>query len=426
MAAAARLGVRFVAMGEPDYPKTLQAIDTAPPLIALRGAAALLARPSVAIVGSRNASASGLTFAERLARQLGEAGYVVVSGLARGIDTRAHKASLETGTVAVLAGGHDRIYPSENEPLLNAILEQGGAVISEMPMGWEPRGRDFPRRNRIVSGLSYGVVVVEAARRSGSLITARFALEQGREVFAVPGSPLDPRAEGTNDLIRDGATLCAGVEHVTSVLEPLIAAGPRLDRSAEEPHHAVGSEELWDELDLPDIVRAPVRPVMPDDGGDEPAGERRSHSLPRTLAGRHRRSRAAIGASDPQRADGPAGAGDRRAPRAPWRQRGVADRSALSGLRRLSRPTERPGSPPAAPCREDRPEGRASPAGRGRRAQPRIPQHIAPSPPGTSAARGRPASCAASRLLGRRDGEGSARGFRHRGRRCLFVAITPR
>ena len=142
-------------------------------------------------------------------------------------------------------------------------------MISEMPMGWEPRGRDFPRRNRIVSGLSYGVVVVEAARRSGSLITARFALEQGREVFAVPGSPLDPRAEGTNDLIRDGATLCAGVEHVTSVLEPLIAAGPRLDRGAEEPHHAVGSEELWDELDLPDIVRAPVRPVMPDDGGDE-------------------------------------------------------------------------------------------------------------------------------------------------------------
>ena len=131
------------------------------------------------------------------------------------------RRALATGTVAVLAGGHDRIYPPENEPLLDAIVEKGGAVISEMPMGWEPRGRDFPRRNRIVSGLSYGVVVVEAARRSGSLITARFALEQGREVFAVPGSPLDPRAEGTNDLIRDGATLCAGVEHVTSVLEPL-------------------------------------------------------------------------------------------------------------------------------------------------------------------------------------------------------------
>jgi DNA processing protein len=269
MAAAARLGVRFIAMGEPDYPKTLQAIDTAPPLIALRGSSDVLAKPSVAIVGSRNASASGLTFAERLSRQLGEAGYVVVSGLARGIDTRAHKATLETGTVAVLAGGHDRIYPSQNEPLLQAIVEQGGAVVSEMPMGWEPRGRDFPRRNRIVSGLSYGVVVVEAARRSGSLITARFALEQGREVFAVPGSPLDPRAEGTNDLIREGATLCAGIEHVTSVLEPLIASGPRLDRGAEEPHHALGSEELWDELDLPDVARAPVSTVMPDSGADE-------------------------------------------------------------------------------------------------------------------------------------------------------------
>lgn len=269
MVAAARLGVRFIAMGEADYPKTLQAIDTAPPLIALRGSADLLARPSVAIVGSRNASASGLTFAERLSRQLGEAGYVVVSGLARGVDTKAHKATLETGTVAVLAGGQDRVYPAQNEPLLQAIVEQGGAVISEMPMDWEPRGRDFPRRNRIVSGLSYGVVVVEAARRSGSLITARFALEQGREVFAVPGSPLDPRAEGTNDLIREGATLCAGVEHVTSVLEPLIASGSRLDRSAEEPHSTLGSEELWDELDLPDIVRAPVRPVMPETGLDE-------------------------------------------------------------------------------------------------------------------------------------------------------------
>ncbi len=278
MAAAARLGVRFVAMGEPDYPKTLQAIDTAPPLIAVRGSTDVLSRPSVAIVGSRNASAAGLTFADRLSRQLGEAGYVVVSGLARGIDTRAHKATLETGTVAVLAGGHDRVYPSENEPLLRAIVDNGGAILSEMPFGWEPRGRDFPRRNRIVSGLSYGIVVVEAARRSGSLITARFALEQGREVFAVPGSPLDPRAEGTNDLIREGATLCAGVEHVTSVLEPLIAQGPRPDSGAEEPSYAASTEELWDELDLPDVLRAPVGDVIPDPG---PAGETEeaAHSL---------------------------------------------------------------------------------------------------------------------------------------------------
>lgn len=266
MAAAARLGVRFVAMGEPDYPKTLQAIDTAPPLIAVRGSTEVLAKPCVAIVGSRNASAAGLTFAERLSRQLGEAGYVVVSGLARGIDTRAHRATLDTGTVAVMAGGHDRIYPAENEALLHSILENGGAVLSEMPMGWEPRGRDFPRRNRIVSGLSYGVVVVEAARRSGSLITARFALEQGREVFAVPGSPLDPRAEGTNDLIRDGANLCASVEHVTSVIEPLVAAGPRTNDGIEEGRPSDETEELWDELDLPEIARAPVGLVRPEGG----------------------------------------------------------------------------------------------------------------------------------------------------------------
>jgi DNA processing protein len=273
MAAAARLGVRFVAMGEPDYPKTLKAVDTAPPLIAVRGSTDALARPCVAMVGSRNASASGLTFTERLSRQLGEAGYVVVSGLARGIDTRAHRATLATGTVAVLAGGHDKIYPSENEPLLRAIIENGGAIVSEMPMGWEPRGRDFPRRNRIVSGLSYGVVVVEAARRSGSLITARFALEQGREVFAVPGSPLDPRAEGTNDLIRDGANLCAEIDHVTSVLEPLVATGSRLDMSAEEPQRLVGTEELWDELDLPDVPRAPKGTFMPDSGLSEETGD---------------------------------------------------------------------------------------------------------------------------------------------------------
>ncbi len=272
MAAAVRLGVRFVAMGEPDYPKTLKAVDTAPPLIAVRGSTEVLSRPCIAMVGSRNASASGLTFTERLSRQLGEAGYVVVSGLARGIDTRAHRATLNTGTVAVLAGGHDKIYPSENEPLLRAIIDNGGAIVSEMPMGWEPRGRDFPRRNRIVSGLSYGVVVVEAARRSGSLITARFALEQGREVFAVPGSPLDPRAEGTNDLIRDGANLCAGLDHVTSVLEPLIATGSRLDMSAEEPLRLVGTEELWDELDLPDVPRAPKGTFLPDSGLEE-AGE---------------------------------------------------------------------------------------------------------------------------------------------------------
>ena len=261
LAAAARMGVRFVALGEPDYPKALQAIDTAPPLITLRAEASVFEKPAVAIVGSRTASGAGLTFAERLARQLGEAGYVVVSGLARGIDTRAHRAALATGTIAVLAGGQDRVYPAENEPLLEAIVDQGGAVVSEMPLGWEPRGRDFPRRNRVVSGLSYGVVVVEAARRSGSLITARFALEQGREVFAVPGSPLDPRAEGTNDLIREGAYLCSSVDHVTAVLDPVVATGTRLDRSAEEPIRAGSTEPLWDELDLPDLPDLAAAPT---------------------------------------------------------------------------------------------------------------------------------------------------------------------
>ena len=177
-------------------------------------------QPAVAIVGSRNASAAGLTFAERLARGLGRAGYVVVSGLARGIDQRAHAASLETGAVGVLAGGHAKPYPSEAVPLIERMAESG-AVVSETPIAQEPRGRDFPRRNRIVSGLSLGVVVVEAARGSGSLITARFALEQNRQVFAVPGSPLDPRAEGTNDLLKQGATICTCVDDVTTALEPM-------------------------------------------------------------------------------------------------------------------------------------------------------------------------------------------------------------
>lgn len=244
-----RLGIVFVATGEVDYPKALQAIDSAPPLVAIRGRADALGRPMVAIVGSRNASAAGLAFAERLARGLGDEGFTIVSGLARGIDTRAHKASLATGTVAVLAGGHARIYPAENAPLLDRIIAEGGVVMSEMPLEWEPRGRDFPRRNRIVSGLAHGVVVVEAARKSGSLITARFALEQGREVFAVPGSPLDPRAHGTNDLIREGATLCGSVEHVTAVLSPLLAGPPFGSVRERAPSDLFAG--LWDELEWP-------------------------------------------------------------------------------------------------------------------------------------------------------------------------------
>ena len=248
MAVASRYGVRFIATGEPDYPRLLRMIDSAPPMIGLRGNAAVFERPSVAIVGSRNASGGGLKMAEILAEGLGRAHCVVISGLARGIDAHAHRASLATGTVAVLAGGHDKVYPSENIELLDLILETG-AAISEMPMGWEPRGRDFPRRNRVISGLSLGVIVVEAALRSGSLITARFATEQGRDVFAVPGSPLDPRAEGTNDLIREGATLIGSVDHVMAALAPM------LGREDWPPHaYEAGApsndEPFWDELDL--------------------------------------------------------------------------------------------------------------------------------------------------------------------------------
>jgi DNA processing protein len=213
--------VHFVALGEADYPPRLQMIDDAPPLLAVRGNPAALAKPMVAIVGARNASAAGLKLAERLARDIGHAGFAVVSGLARGIDAAAHRASLATGTVAILAGGQDRVYPPENEPLLQEILELG-AALSEMPMGWEPRARDFPRRNRLISGLSLGVLVVEAARRSGSLITTRFALEQGREVFAVPGSPLDPRAEGSNSLLKQGATLVTEAADLIDALRPIL------------------------------------------------------------------------------------------------------------------------------------------------------------------------------------------------------------
>lgn len=241
------LGVRFVVTSDPDYPPLLQEIDSAPPIIALRGSASILSRPCVAIVGARNASAAGLTFTERLAQGLARENYVIVSGLARGVDYAAHRASLESGAIAVLAGGHARPYPAEHAPLIEKIVANGGAVVSEMPLEWEPRGRDFPRRNRIVSGLSRGVAVIEAARRSGSLITARFAAEQGREVFAVPGSPLDPRAEGTNDLLRQGATLCAGPDDVTRALEK--TTGPRRDLFGED-EGVVADEPLWDEIDL--------------------------------------------------------------------------------------------------------------------------------------------------------------------------------
>ena len=217
------LGARLLAACEPDYPRLLSATDPPPPLLWARGHAGLLNKPAVAIVGARIASAAGQRFARALAADLGRAGHVVVSGMARGIDGAAHEGSLPTGTIAVLAGGVDEVYPPEHGELYERIVAQG-CVISEREIGQRAQARDFPRRNRIISGLSLGVVVVEAELRSGSLITARLAGEQGREVFAVPGSPLDPRARGTNDLIRQGAILCEGVDDVLRGLEaPLIA-----------------------------------------------------------------------------------------------------------------------------------------------------------------------------------------------------------
>ncbi len=225
-AALAKLGGRLIAAIEPDYPAGLRAIDDAPPLISVIGPAEVLARPMLAIVGSRNASLNGLKLGRELARGLGEAGFVVVSGLARGIDAAAHQGALATGTVAVLAGGVDVIYPKEHADLYRRISESGGAVVAEMPFGMTPQARHFPRRNRLISGLALGVVVVEASLHSGSLITARLALEQGREVFAVPGSPLDPRARGGNDLLRQGAVLVESIDDILRGLEGMLAPLP--------------------------------------------------------------------------------------------------------------------------------------------------------------------------------------------------------
>jgi DNA processing protein len=211
--AAAAVGARLVASCEPDYPPLLAHIDSAPPIVSMIGVPEILARPTIAIVGTRNASLNGRRLAETLARDLGAAGMVVVSGLARGIDAAAHWASLATGTIAVVAGGVDVVYPPEHRGL-QAEIAQRGLVISEMPVGTQLQARHFPRRNRLISGISRGVIVVEAALRSGSLITARFALEQGRDVFAVPGSPLDARARGGNDLLRQGAILTESAQDV--------------------------------------------------------------------------------------------------------------------------------------------------------------------------------------------------------------------
>ncbi|MGI9351180.1 MAG: DNA-processing protein DprA [Rhizobiaceae bacterium] len=236
---AERCGARFIGIGEPDYPAILRNTDGSPPILCVRGKISTFSEKSLAIVGSRNASIAGLKITERLSRQMGGNSYVIISGLARGIDTAAHKAAIETGTIAVFAGGVDHVFPEENSNLAEAIHDAGGALVSEMPMGWQPRAKDFPRRNRIITGLSRAVLVVEAARKSGSLITARLANEMGRSILAIPGSPLDPRSEGTNNLIREGATLVANVEDIMEALLPL-------DRDM-----TAAEDDIWeDELEL--------------------------------------------------------------------------------------------------------------------------------------------------------------------------------
>ena len=232
---AEKFGAVFIGIGEPEYPSALRMIDGAPPLLAATGDLSITAKPSVGMVGSRNASISGMKFAGRIAREVGAAGYSIVSGLARGIDAAAHQASLETGTIAAFAGGLDQPYPPENLELYARIRDGAGLAISEMPMGWEPRARDFPRRNRLIAGIALGVIVVEAALRSGSLITARRANNFGRLVFAVPGSPLDPRAGGTNMLIREGAILTTGAGDVLEALSPISRIEPDANPIIEEP-----------------------------------------------------------------------------------------------------------------------------------------------------------------------------------------------
>ncbi|MCF6272755.1 MAG: DNA-processing protein DprA [Rhodobacteraceae bacterium] len=222
MEAAHTVGATMLCLGAPDYPPQLALIPDPPPLLWAIGDPALAFKPVVGLVGARNASSLGQRMARKLAQELGESGFVIASGLARGIDTAAHHASIKSGTIAVLAGGVDNIYPRENKALWQQIAEQG-VLLSEAPMGSAPQARHFPRRNRIISGVALGVVIIEGALKSGSLITARDALDQGREVMAVPGSPLDPRASGCNVLLRDGAGL---VRSGADVIEYIAVAGP--------------------------------------------------------------------------------------------------------------------------------------------------------------------------------------------------------
>jgi len=258
--AAQAAGARMLALGGDAYPSNLAQVEASPPFLWCLGDAAVVRPEAVAIVGARNASALGMRFTDTLARGLGAKGFAIVSGLARGIDAAAHKAALETGTVAVLAGGVDSMWPPQNADLYDMIREKG-AILSERPMGYNGRARDFPRRNRLVSGLARGIVVAEGAERSGSLITARFAGEQGRDVMAVPGSPLDPRAGGCNLLIREGATLVRHAGDVMEALSPLEARGRAREPEDETWEPAVEEDDARMRATLLDLLGPHPTPV---------------------------------------------------------------------------------------------------------------------------------------------------------------------
>jgi len=253
LADAAAIGARPLVRGRPGYPPALERIDNPPPILFARGNPEILQRKAVAVVGARNASAVGQRLARQIAAALAEAGFLVVSGLARGIDGAAHQGALDAGgtaggTLAVMAGGIDQVYPPDHEDLHRRILASGaGAAVAELPFGAVAQARDFPRRNRIIAGVSLGVLVVEAALKSGSLITARLAAEQGREVLAVPGSPLDPRCRGTNDLLRQGATLAESANDVIDALASIVnqsaAAGDVAQQNDNKEEFLAGLDE---------------------------------------------------------------------------------------------------------------------------------------------------------------------------------------
>ena len=309
-----KLGARYLALGQGLYPHLLAELEDAPPLLIAKGNLNLLDRTAVAIVGARNASAAACRFARGLAHDIGQDDLVVVSGLARGVDTAAHEGALDTGTIGVIAGGIDVFYPPENEERQRALYERG-LVLAEMPPGTEPRARHFPYRNRIIAGISAGTVVVEAAPRSGSLITARLAAEAGREVMAVPGSPLDPRAQGCNQLIRDGATLIQTARDVVEELRPMEARV----RSASMPYRSEPALVNGDD-DAVGVVEA-----------SRPIGRARRRGHP--PVGRQRRGRA----------NGAARVRPRRPPRPPRRQQSQPQDGLTSGIERphLTRMRER-------------------------------------------------------------------------------------